>query len=84
MAEEETERLERFVELWDKGLIEAAERAQKCPAKEGGAAKYSLVGVREDGIEVYGTSEETKARNRSDVARYSTQNRGAKWGTHRF
>ena len=39
MAEEETERLERFVELWDKGLIEAAERAQKCPAKEGGAAK---------------------------------------------
>ena len=61
VAEMETERLERFVELWDKGLIEAAERAQKSPAKEGGAVKWSLVGIREDGIEVYETSEETKA-----------------------
>ena len=41
----ETERLERFVELWDKGLIEAAERAQKSPAKEGGETKYEKRGL---------------------------------------
>ena len=41
VAEMETERLEKLVELWDKGLLEAAENAQKSPAKEGGAVKYS-------------------------------------------
>ena len=57
----EQEKLEKFTEIWFRGLEEAAERAAKSPAREGGAAKYSFVGTREDGIEVYETSEETKA-----------------------
>lgn len=42
VAEMETERLEKLVELWDKGLIGAAENAQKSPAREGGEVKYSI------------------------------------------
>ena len=61
VAQMETERLEKLVELWDKGLMEASERAAKSPAREGGEVRYSFVGTREDGIEVYETSEETKA-----------------------
>lgn len=61
VAQMETERLEKLVELWDKGLMEASERAAKSPAREGGAVRYSFAGTREDGIEVYETSEETKA-----------------------
>ena len=60
VAQMETERLEKLVELWGKGLMEASERAAKSPAREGGAVRYSFVGTREDGIEVYETSEETK------------------------
>ena len=61
VAQMETERLEKLVELWDKGLMEASERAAKSPAREGGEVRYSFAGTREDGIEVYETSEETKA-----------------------
>jgi hypothetical protein len=46
VAEMEAERLEKLVELWDKGLREAAENAQKSPAREGGAVKYSFAGER--------------------------------------
>ncbi len=46
VAEMETERLEKLVELWDKGIREAAENAAKGPAKEGGAVKYSFAGER--------------------------------------
>ena len=42
VAQMETERLEKLVELWDKGLMEASERAAKSPAREGGAVKYSM------------------------------------------
>lgn len=60
VAEMELDRLQKLTELWDRGLIEASDNAQKSPAKEDGAVKYSIVGVREDGIEVYETSKETK------------------------
>ena len=60
VAEWEAKRLDHLVELWDKGLIEASENAAKSPAKKGGEAKYSFVGTREDGIEVYETSKGTK------------------------
>ena len=40
VAQMETERLEKLVELWDKGLMEASERAAKSPAREGGAVRY--------------------------------------------
>ena len=56
----EQEKLDKFVDLWYKGLTEAAERAAKSPAGKGGEAKYSFVGTRKDGIEVYETSKETK------------------------
>jgi hypothetical protein len=46
VAEMETERLEKLVELWDKGIREAAENAAKGPAKEGGEVKYSFAGER--------------------------------------
>lgn len=46
VAQMEVERMEKLVELWDKGLIEASDRAQKSPAKEGGAVKYSFAGER--------------------------------------
>ena len=42
VAEWEAKRLDHLVELWDKGLIAAAENAQKSPARKGGEAKYSL------------------------------------------
>ncbi len=42
VAQMETERLEKLVELWDKGLMEASERAAKSPAREGGAVRYSI------------------------------------------
>ena len=60
VAQMETERLEKLVELWDKGLMEASERAAKSPAREGGAVRYSFARTRKDGIEVYETSKETK------------------------
>ena len=47
VAQMETERLEKLVELWDKGLMEASERAAKSPAREGGAVKYQ---EREDDL----------------------------------
>ena len=37
----EQEKLDKFVDLWYKGLTEAAERAAKSPASEGGAVRYS-------------------------------------------
>ena len=43
VAQMETERLEKLVELWDKGLMEASERAAKSPAREGGAVRYQAV-----------------------------------------
>ena len=37
----EQEKLEKFTEIWYRGLTEAAERAAKSPAREGGAVRYS-------------------------------------------
>ena len=42
VAQMELDRLEKFTEMWDRGLIEATENAQKSPAKEGGETKYSI------------------------------------------
>ena len=42
VAQMEMDRLEKFTEMWDRGLIEATENAQKSPAKEGGTVKYSF------------------------------------------
>ena len=42
VAQMEMDRLEKFTEMWDLGLIEATGNAQKSPAKEGGETKYSI------------------------------------------